>query len=590
MTGEGAAGEVAIQDGAFGMNELLARLNDATQQSTLQPMQFIGLSSTYNNVARLCGYVDGNERFLDPAVTAIARDQLFLNPALNARFADLFSKADGDGTETALRSQWADWFRLMSLPATHKSMWQIGVASAMAQGVLADLGQSQAQLLERLGVTPPIYSSYATYFSIVSRTRQPEVRSRLARAWGRQRDVFMERAVAPLDEMLLLQRAFAKAKGFSTPLAETLSRGSGPSEGDVKALVYLYLRRAIDAHTDLEAIIRAETGCAESPMDHFPYFLRARQGARTLPMLSLDACLAYVADITSCYFGAELRATQAADAEIQPMAVYVDGVCRGHISFDLLDRAGPRPAFIGSGNSPTEWEMSRPSARVLCRHSNRQGVGRAITFESLHSVLHEFGHALNHVLARHEVPTRSGGDCLPVERLENLSCWFEKWAFHPGLAARLGLSDEDKEGLAVCRSVKMLEFRRTNLDRALTAALDFELHRRQEGGYREVYAEIDASYGVSRFCGLAEILHHFTTMNFTENCGGSFAYLWGGAFGAENFKRLAVPNLQALEGFVRATEVFAPCFDRNIGSALPDIGAVFEFYSSDGCAFSSPPA
>jgi oligopeptidase A len=170
-------------------------------------------------------------------------------------------------------------------------------------------------------------------------------------------------------------------------------------------------------------------------------------------------------------------------------------------------------------------------------------------------------------------------DYLPVERLEDLSSWFEKWVFHPDLATHLFLSSQDKEGLAQCQHVKMLEFHRTNLERAVAAALDFDIHMRSEGGLRDSFEELKEQFAISDHCFLGDLLGHFTKPMVRANPGASFVYLWGASYGAQNFAPFSNLRLGDIQPSKQFDGRFSSCFDPEEPSTEPSMQAVFDFYS-----------
>jgi oligopeptidase A len=158
--------------------------------------------------------------------------------------------------------------------------------------------------------------------------------------------------------------------------------------------------------------------------------------------------------------------------------------------------------------------------------------------------------------------------------------WFEKWVYHPDLAEHLTLRTGEVEGLALAQRVKMLEYRRTHVDRAVTAALDFEVHRRRTGGLRESFAELDERFAISRCCTLGDFPLYFTWPMFQANPGANFAYLWGAADSAARFEPFLAKRIEQAPPPAQTRALFASCFDYDEPSAVPDSGAVFRFYDA----------
>jgi oligopeptidase A len=168
-------------------------------------------------------------------------------------------------------------------------------------------------------------------------------------------------------------------------------------------------------------------------------------------------------------------------------------------------------------------------------------------------------------------------DYLPIERIEDLSTWFEKWVYHPRFAEHLALPPGDMAGLAVCARIKRLEFLSGNLDRAVVAALDFDVHRRGSGGFADSFHRFDESHGLAGFCRLGTVASYLLSPMCRAFPGANFAYLWGAAFGAQAI----APWLRAPTP-TQATAILEPCLDPDAPSEEPGLDPLFLFYGADG--------
>jgi oligopeptidase A len=156
--------------------------------------------------------------------------------------------------------------------------------------------------------------------------------------------------------------------------------------------------------------------------------------------------------------------------------------------------------------------------------------------------------------------------------------WFEKWVYHPEFANSLSLSSRDIGGLALAQRIKMLEYRRTHVDRAVTAALDFDVHRRGGSGLKHSFEVLDDRFGISRYCSLGDFPAYFIWPMLQANPGANFAYLWGAGDSAEKFAPLMGKTFENMPLPAEVRAMFSSCFDFNEPSVKPDTRAIFSFY------------
>ena len=311
-----------------------------------------------------------------------------------------------------------------------------------------------------------------------------------------------------------------------------------------------------------------------------------------LPTFSLDGCLDYLAAVTRDVFGIAFTPVPSSQPHERVVVGAVDGRPVGVATFDLWEtpHRGGRTMAVSAGlpgsTGPPALDpgpTTLPAARVLCRYKVDARGERVVSFESVHSILHEFGHVVNHWLLRRHTPSDVGLDYLPLERIEDLSTWFEKWAYHPRFAEHLALPPGDVAGLAVCARIKRLEFLSANLDRAVVAALDFDVHRRGSGGFADSFHRLDERFGLAGLCRLSTVAGYLLWPLCRAYPGANFAYLWGAAFGAQAI----APWLHAGRSAgaptpIQAAAVLEPCLDPDAPSEEPDLDLLFRFYDADG--------
>jgi oligopeptidase A len=566
------------------LTEMARRLRVIISESHPPQDSLSEIATIYSNVAYIFVYLEGNERHLDYRLLLRHRDKFFADRELHADAIHMLSRLTCQDPETEdSRRILMAWFRERAQAQSLDAAEKLEGLQQSAKHILYRIQEDQAKLLERLGLNTGSASPSAVFYRVVSENHQPDTRLKLSQAWNKQRDRRTYELADIIDHIVKVRRRQAKEKGFSTVLEQTFERCS-VSQSCAHGLITAYLTRALDSHSRLAANIGKATGCADRHMDHFGYFVRSGLAGSHLPMFSLDNCLDFAFTIAARVFNLTVARVQGENPHAISVAVCVGGKRLGTISFDLLDTGRRHLSTAGpSGTSAPRNQTDailKPAGHVLCRFQLGSDGTRLITFESAHIILHEFGHALNHLLLRKRLPSQSGLDYLPAERLEDLSSWFEKWVFHPDFATHLILSSQDEEGLAQCRRVKMLEFQRTNLERAVGAALDFDLNGRLKGGIMDSFKELDEQFAISAHCSVGDLLETFTKPVFRANPGASIVYLWGAAYGAQNFAPFSNLRIGDIRPGQQINERFSSCFDPDEPSTEPDVQTVFDFYDA----------
>ena len=113
----------------------------------------------------------------------------------------------------------------------------------------------------------------------------------------------------------------------------------------------------------------------------------------------------------------------------------------------------------------------------------------------------------------------------------------------------------------------------------VTAWLDFECHRRAEGGLRDAFAALNARYGISDHISVEDIANYFAWPMFMANPGANFTYLWGAAWSCAAFEPFLEFGLDEAAIVRSAPRAFDPCLRTGAPMAPPDPKAVFRFYA-----------
>jgi oligopeptidase A len=565
------------------LDAMRARLAAIVADPPLTEDALVEVMAIYNNVAYVFLYLEAIDDVETYHRLRPRRAWFHENRELDTRMLELLEQLRcADSEVDAARREYIDQLRkgMAQDPTAEKT---INARLAEAKAVLDQLRDDQLELLGRIVPDNRHPNPWAVYYKLISETPSPVTRQKLVRAWRVLRDKRLDNLVAAIDEMIRLRRVDAAAHGFPHVLARSMER-SRITEAEIEPFLDAYLRQAFDGYRRLAAEVAAVTGFDQHPLEHFEYALhQVHAGSRT-PTFVMDECLSYLVAITRSVFGLDVVLVDDPQPDVIAAEVYRVGELIGQIKFDLWNRGARRYAANHTNGirNRTDWKgiTQRPVAYVACRfHAGPDGTNR-ITFQNIHSLFHEFGHALNHLLIRRRLSFQSGLEYLPPERLECLSMWFEKWVYHPEFARFLSLPADDPDALARCARIKMIEFRRTYAERAISAALDFDVNRSGVGGLREAWARLDERLGVSRYARFGDFPAYFTWPMYVGKPGANFSYLWGSAFSCEAFAPYRTLSLDEIAGRPELREKFEPCFNFDAPSPPPQPAAVFAFYDA----------
>jgi oligopeptidase A len=200
-----------------------------------------------------------------------------------------------------------------------------------------------------------------------------------------------------------------------------------------------------------------------------------------------------------------------------------------------------------------------------------------LRFAEARSLFHEFGHAVNHLLIRERLPHAAGLERVPVERSEVLATWFEQWVHHDEFAGWPGI---DSDALPVVARAERLKERRDTAEIAVTAALDFEVHRDVGGGLADAYRRLDDRFGVSAATRFVDLPPAFVRPALTTRPGLYFRYPWAAADSATTFEPYRRLTLPAIAARPELRDTLTPYLHIGGRSAVPDTAALRARYET----------
>lgn len=536
----------------------------------------VEITAIYNNIAYLFLYLEANSESTKYESLIPWRRAFHEDEALRARILDRIRQlrcADPEAEESrrSYLEQLENHDRVTD-PAFEARSTEL---LAQAKDVIAELRASESALLARLGAGSERGRPVTVLYRLLAATAQGSTREKLQEAWRSVRHRPLRALEALVDEMVAERRARSTRQGYDDVADEAFVKAS-VQRPTVERFLGSYLDAALHRHDELASEIGVARGRDLAP--HFPRYLSKITEAGPAPTFDLHRCLDYVFRVSHAILGLEcgvVAEESSSDSLVVDVLRASRRIGRIHLALWNAAHGGPGNHTHGLRNR-TDWSglTQVPVAHVFCGFGTARDGG--ITFQNVHSLFHEFGHAINHILVRKRISNRAGLEYLPLERLEFLSMWFERWSYHPELVAT-AIGPDANRRVAACRRTKSLEFERTFLERGVVSALDLELHTSNEGGIRDAFERLLARHRLLGRMHLDDVLEYFTWPMFQAHPGANFTYLWGAAFSAELF--LPYMDRPIDEGPSQATATaLAPCFDFEHPSPSPSCVGLFRFY------------
>jgi oligopeptidase A len=186
-----------------------------------------------------------------------------------------------------------------------------------------------------------------------------------------------------------------------------------------------------------------------------------------------------------------------------------------------------------------------PVAYLVCNFLPPAGGRPALlTHDDVVTLFHEFGHGLHHLLTRVNYPSLAGINGVAWDAVELPSQFFENYAWHPDVLARISAHVETGAPLPADRQRQLVTTRQFHSGlhtvRQLEFAIfDFRLHAEYDlvkgGRVMETLADVRGRYAVVPAPPWSRFAHNFGHIFAGGYAAGYYSYKWAEVLAADAF-------------------------------------------------------
>ena len=250
-------------------------------------------------------------------------------------------------------------------------------------------------------------------------------------------------------------------------------------------------------------------------------------------------------------FGVRMREVADADswhADVRVFELQEDEEPLGYIYFDLYPRAGKTPGIWMQGlrdrHRFADGRLQLPLAQLSCDFIKPGDQVARLSLTQLVDLLHEFGHALHHVLTQVEHGSVAGINGVAEDAVEFPSRLFELWAMDPSSVALMSAHEQTGEPIPEAFLQNVLASQRAfkatqMLHQIELSLLDLRLHRQsREPLLMPVVNSVATEVQVLPMPAAVRSPHSFGHLFATEDyASGYYTYVWSQVLAAETFAR-----------------------------------------------------
>lgn len=558
-------------------------------QKELSPSDYVSLISLFNNASYILLYLESNSQHFKVTFLSKYRAMLEDNPKCNKRLVALLQDLNTKSPELETsRLSLIKSLNEMLLDSSHNEAAGYTKRSELEKNFLAiqmqldQIGIDRQQFLERLGVGIGANNPNETFYKLLSITNSNESRNKMDKVWNGIGEFYDQGIIRSIDKVVEIRWKNNGQSIYPRVIDKTLES----SKLDLPRITS-FLRDTLPVACNIQEQLETKllnlygTGSVRA---HFPRLIHDLREGITIPKVPLLPCIEFLLYISAKVFGLTSSSVENTHSHILSYDIFLNGERTGRINFDLWGGSLGRKTNTTYGiknRTDCEGILQLPVAHISCRFKSESKEGIEINFQNAHSLFHEFGHAINHILLKQKLPNLSGLNYLPIERLEILSMWFERWVFHPDFGCVLGFNPEKNVALRVCQEIKRLEYIQTHLERQILSIIDLDIHSNNGQKIQDCLNGLSSQYPTVKHSRLTDILPYFMWPMLTANPGGYFSYLWAAADSADRFKPFLKLNLSNYS-MIRWPHVnFEDCFDYATSSITPNPSSIFTFYEQE---------
>lgn len=281
---------------------------------------------------------------------------------------------------------------------------------------------------------------------------------------------------------------------------------------------------------------RAHFGVSETAVRDYFAVPTVLQGLASLVQQLFDVRMAEVEDADTWHSDVRVFELQAADATL------------GYVYFDLYPRAGKSPGIWMQGlrdrHRFADGSLQLPLAHLSCDFIKPGDDDARLSLTQLVDLLHEFGHALHHVLTQVDHGSVAGIKGVAEDAVEFPSRLFELWAQEPSSVALMSAHRLTGEPIAEEFLGRVLASQRAfqatqMLQQIEFSLLDLRLHMQPRNPVvMPVVNSVAAEAQVLPAPAAVRYAHSFGHLFGTEEYAcGYYTYVWSQVLAAETFAR-----------------------------------------------------
>ena len=477
-----------------------------------------------------------------------------LDPATQQRFKTLMSEL----------AQLAAKFDENVLDSTNA--WQKHITdAAQLAGLNASILQRAAQRAGDAGLPGWLLGlDQPTYVAIMTDAESRELRREVYEAWctrASDQGPFAGRwnNADVMQQILARRHEVAQLLGFRHYADLALAKRMARSSEEVLQFLHRLAEAARPAALRELAELEKFAG---GPLEAWDITFHAERLQRSLfsvsqeqlrPYFPLPRVLAGLFDTAEKLFGLAIRERTDGVPTWHADVRYFDicsatGEVLGGFYLDVYARPNKRSGAwmddcIGAKRLPSG--AARPVAYLVCNIlPPAAGQPALLTHDDVVTLFHEFGHGLHHMLTRVAYPSIAGINGVAWDAVELPSQFFENYAWHPEVLARLSGHHESGEPLPPALQAQLIATQKFHTGLATVrqlefALFDFRLHAEYDAGQGarigELLGEVRRALSVIRVPEWNRFPHSFGHIFAGGYAAGYYSYKWAEVLAADAF-------------------------------------------------------